>query len=179
MKVMVEGLTLERRDGLIAIGGISEVLVRGTEVLLLPIGADYVPPTTGNVTIVNPVVSLPEGADEEKVVEEIKKLTAKKRGRPKAAKTAGIKPAEESKPEPKRSLDPTGGKGDASMQTLRAIHELGGGTGAMVAERCGITLEACLARLTKLRINDLVIATGVRPKKWKLTGKGLDALDGR
>lgn len=175
MKVMVEGLTLERRDGLIAIEGISEVLVRGNEVLLLPVGAEYSPSVTVEIqTNADNLVKEVEAAVEKCGALDKTKKPATKRGRPKAAKAS----AKEKNPAPKkdRTLDPMPAPGEVAIETLKAIHELGGGTGAEIAKHCDISLEAALARITKLRINDLVVATGVRPKKWKLTGKGRDAL---
>lgn len=43
MKVTIENVAVETRDGLICLDGIAEVLVRGSEVLLLPVGVEYVP----------------------------------------------------------------------------------------------------------------------------------------
>jgi hypothetical protein len=106
------------------------------------------------------------------------KKPAAKRGRPKAVKASPpLKEAPAAKPE--RTLDPTRGKGDTATQTLSVIRELGGGTAKMLADRLKITEQAIFPRLTKLKIDELIIATGTRPKRWKLTGKGLDFLDGR
>lgn len=143
MKVTVEGLTLERRDGLIAIEGISEVLVRGSEVFLLPIGSVYSP---------SDEVAKAEASERKPV------RTKGKPGKVFARRDAMKKPS------------------DVRAETMQAVRELGSPSATTVGTKLGISMEAACERLKKLASGDLVAAKDTRPKKWYLTGKGLDSL---
>lgn len=76
-----------------------------------------------------------------------------------------------------KRLSPTG-KDKSDVATLEAIRKAGGCTASELGRMLGITEPGAALRLKKLKSNSMVEATGVRPKVWKLTGKGLDSLPG-
>jgi hypothetical protein len=170
LKLSFEGLDLDSRDGLVSVIGAGEVLVRGNEVLILPVGGEYAPaqaPGQDNA-------SDSAASDEEEKQEDPVDPPAEKKP----------EPASEPKPE-----KPTGGGNpvktkakagprDHRAETLAAIQLLVKPSAGTLAKHLEVSVEACLQRLYKLRKDNLVEPSDDRPKRWSLTDEARKLIGG-